>query len=250
MDMLKSILHLILGSASMAVSWMGSTFLAVAVLAAPFISRLFVGFRANRWHGVIQALRSASIYTIAVWAILFLIGVGRFIYRDHTSYVTANTALKRANKELSSQKSANVTDSQFAISFDNEYASISNIVQAFRMLMPQQSKMCWAKITAPRENRQIAQVLSSLGATFCRVDAPYDPAEPDDEALRGSLKDTILVHMKKTVPDRSSFVTALGNVFSVRRTYDLPSGSPDELVWIQIGQGNPWRKDPTKPGTD
>ena len=93
-------------------------------------------------------------------------------------------------------------------------------------------------------------MLASLGATFCRVDAPYDPAEPDDEALRGALKDAILIHMKKTVPDRAAFVVALGNVFSVRRTYDLPSGSPDELVWIQIGEGNPWRKDPTKPGTD
>src|SRR5258708_21106704 len=121
----------------MALSWMGTNFLAVAVLAAPSGYRLFVGFRANRWRGVSQEFRSAPLYTytIAVWTILFLIGMGRFIYSDHTSLVKANTALRKENKELRLQKSG----SPFTISVDNEYASITNTVQAFRSLMPQQT---------------------------------------------------------------------------------------------------------------
>ena len=249
MDVLKSILHLILGSAGMAVSWMGTTFLAVAVLAAPFVSRLFVGFRANGWRGMAQALRSASQYTIAVWTILFLIGMARFIYRDHTSLAAANAALRKENKELRFQKSADETGSPFTISVDNEYASITNTVQAFRLLMPQQTGTCWVRVTAPRENMPIAKVLGNLASTFCRVDIPYSPSEPEDEVLRGSVKDAILVHMPKD-PMRDSFVVALGNSFSVRRTYDMPAQSPDKLVWLQIGRGSPWRKDPTKPGTE
>ncbi len=242
---LKSILHLILGSIGLAVSWMGTTILAVAVLAAPFVFRLFVGYTANRWRGVIQAMRSASLYTIAVWTILFVIGVGRFIYRDHTSLAVANAALIKENKVLRSQKS----DSPFTISLDNEYASITNTVRAFRVLMPQQNETCWVLITAPHENMPIAKVLGNLASIFCRVDIPYNPSEPEDEVLRGSVKDGILVHMPKD-PMRDSFVVVLGNSFSVRRTYDMPERSPDKLVWLQIGQGSPWRKDPTKAGTE
>jgi hypothetical protein len=245
MGVLKSILHLFLGSASLAVSWMGTTFLALAVLAGPFVFRLFVGYRANKWRGVSQALRSASLYTAAVWSVLFLIGMGRFIYRDHTSLTTANAALTKENKELRSQKS----NSPSTISFDNEYASITNTVRAFRVLTPQQTETCWVRITAPRENIPVAKVLGNLASTFCRVDIPYDPSQPEDEALRGSVKDAILIHMPKD-PVRDSFVVALGNSFSVRRTYDMPVQSPDNLVWLQIGQGSPWRKDPTKPGTE
>jgi len=243
MGVFKSILHLILDSASMAVSWMGTTFLAVAVLAGPFVFRLFVGYRANKWRGVAQALSSASRYQCAVWAILFLIGMGRFIYRDHTSLMTANAALIKENKELRSLKPP------FTISVDDEYASITNTVQAFRFLMPQQTDTCRVRITAPRENMSIAKVLGSLASIFCRVDIPYNPSEPEDETLRGSVKDAILVHMPRG-STRDSFVVALGNTFSVRRTYDMPVRSPDKLVWLQIGQGSPWRKDPTKAGTE
>src|SRR6202011_1025888 len=136
----------------------------------------------------------ASQYTIAVWTILFLIGMARFIYRDHTSLAAANAALRKENKELRFQKSADETGSPFTISVDNEYASITNTVQAFRLLMPQQTGTCWVRVTAPRENMPIAKVLGNLASTFCRVDIPYSPSEPEDEVLRGSVKDAILVH--------------------------------------------------------
>jgi len=62
------------------------------------------------------------------------------------------------------------------------------------------------------------------------------------------VKDAVLIHMPKD-PVRDGFVVALGNSFSVRRSYDIPAGSPDRFVWLQIGQGSPWREDPPKAGT-
>jgi hypothetical protein len=140
-------------------------------------------------------------------------------------------------------------ESPFSISPDNEFASITNTIQAFRFLAPQQSNACLIKITAPKENKQVASILSNLGSTFCRVDWLDNPAAPEEEVLRGSVRDALLIHMAKE-PPKDGFLVALGNAFKVRRSYDLPAGSPDGLVWIQIGQGSPWRKDPTKPGTD
>jgi len=154
----------------------------------------------------------------------------------------------RAN-DLATESAVAKRESPFSFSLDNEFASISNTMQAFRLLMPQQSKACWVRITAPKENKQVASILSNIGSTFCRVDWLDDPTAPEEEVLRGSVRDALLIHMAKD-PLRDGFVVALGNAFTVRRSYELPAGSPDGLVWIQIGQGALWRKDPTKPGTD
>jgi hypothetical protein len=119
-DVLKSFIHLIFGSARMAVNWMGTTALAVVVSAVPSLARLVVGYRQNRWPGVKEAVGSASWYAVKVWAILFFVGMARFIYQDHTSLKNANVALSEQNKQLLAKKPP------FLISFDNEYASITN----------------------------------------------------------------------------------------------------------------------------
>jgi hypothetical protein len=71
----------------------------------------------------------------------------------------------------------------------------------------------------------------------------YNPGDPQDEILRGALDNAVVVHMVKEPAQRDGFITELGNVFSVQRTYEVPPGSPPELVWIQIGHGYPWRKE-------
>ena len=98
--MFKSIVHLIVGSVGKAVSWTGTTVLAVTVLSAPFVLRLFVGYRENKWRGVSQALRSASLYTISVRTILFFIGVMRFIHKDHTTLAASNKEMCRTLEKL------------------------------------------------------------------------------------------------------------------------------------------------------
>jgi hypothetical protein len=49
---------------------------------------------------------------------------------------------------------------------------------------------------------------------------------------------------------RDGFVIDLKNIFSVKRTYDLPPGSPPDLIWIQIGRGYPFRKDDGRSGIE
>ncbi len=69
------------------------------------------------------------------------------------------------------------------------------------------------------------------------------------------MDDAIVVHMakeggsKEGSPRELTFMNDMGNVFSVRRKYELPPGSPDGLIWLQIGRGYPWRKDSGEAGT-
>jgi len=96
----------------------------------------------------------------------------------------------------------------------------------------------------------VARIIVNLAGNFCNVDMVYNPTGPQDEILKGSVDNAIVIHMAKEPSRRDGFVSAMGNVFSVRRDYDLPPGSPSDLVWIQIGRGYPWRKDNGKPGTE
>jgi hypothetical protein len=106
MQLLKAMLHLIFGSAKLAIGWMGTTALAVVVLAAPFVVRLIAGFRADRWLGVKKAVAPASRYTIAIWTMLFVVGMGRFVYKDHRDLAAANGKL---SAELQEARSSSLT---------------------------------------------------------------------------------------------------------------------------------------------
>jgi hypothetical protein len=154
----------------------------------------------------------------------------------------------RAN-DLATENAVTKRQSPFSFSMDNEFASISNTMQAFRYLVSQQSRACLVQITGPRENREVAALLTKLGSNLCQVNWLDNPTAPEEEVLQGSISEALLIHMAKD-PLRDGFVSGLGNTFTVRRSYELPPGSPDGLVWIQIGRGAPWRKDPTKSGTD
>jgi hypothetical protein len=132
---------------------------------------------------------------------------------------------------------------KYAIAFDDpEYINVSNTLHAFRDLSVQ-SPHCFIRITAPFKNRGVAQVLTNLGGDFCRIDSSRNPAEPPDDILKGSVDNGIVIHMAKEPQTRDGFVVEMGNVFAVRRSYDLPPGSPPDLIWIQIGRGYPFKKD-------
>jgi hypothetical protein len=133
------------------------------------------------------------------------------------------------------------TDSYAISTNDPQYPSVTNALHAFRFLASQ-SPNCTIRLTAPPENRNVAQVLSNFAGDFCKLDWNYNPADPQDEILRGAVDNMVVVHMAKEPPQRDGFITELGNVFSVQRTYELPPGSPPEFVWIQVGHGSPWRK--------
>lgn len=104
MDWRLGLWHLIIGSIHLVVSWMGTTILAVSVLAAPFVLRLGIAAKKSGWQGVKDAWRSASKYTLAVWATLFAIGVMQFVYEDHQRLVAANTSLRHQLENVKQPK--------------------------------------------------------------------------------------------------------------------------------------------------
>jgi uncharacterized membrane protein YidH (DUF202 family) len=146
---------------------------------------------------------------------------------------------------------------RYAISMnDPSYPGIANTVVTFRDLAAQsKDKRCFIRLTAPPENEQVLVILRDFAGVFCKVETPYSSAEPIEKILDGSVNDAIVVHMakegssKEGSPRELTFMGDMGNVFSVRRKYELPPGSPDGLIWLQIGRGYPWRKDSGEAGT-
>jgi hypothetical protein len=125
---------------------------------------------------------------------------------------------------------------------DPQYYNVSNTLGAFQSLSIAAPK-CFVRVTAPFENRGVATALNNLGGFFCRMDKPPSPSEPQDDVLKGAVDNGIVIHMAKEPQTRDGFITGLRNAFSVKRTYDLPPGSPPDLIWIQIGRGYPFKRD-------
>jgi hypothetical protein len=217
---------------------MGTTLLAVAVVSVPFLARLAVGFTRAEWKGMRGAIGPATIYLIASWVFIVLVSATYIIWQDHIRWRNEAGRLLKQNEQLTES----IRSLQSGISINDEFANITNADQAFRFLMPQQKEGCLVRVTTPQENmKKVAQPLARIAGTFCRVDL-LNPADATDEGyMQGAQDGAIVVHMAKDPMRDQGFITSLRNVFTVRRVYDLPAGSPPGLVWIQIGRGSPWR---------
>jgi hypothetical protein len=144
------------------------------------------------------------------------------------------------------------TKHRYALSTqDSQYPGFANTLHVFKNLSASTpNKKCLIRLTAPQENREVLAILQQFASDFCDVETSYNPAAPNEEILNGSVNDAIVVHMaKEGSPRELTFMNDMGNVFSVKRRYDLPPGSPDGLIWLQIGRGYPWRKDGGEAGT-
>jgi len=204
----------------------------------------------TNWKG---GLRRGIYALFWVWGLAFIFSSLKTVYYDHQELAARVHSLEQENEALK-RAHADKGQSPFTISFDSEYSSIVNTVSAFNALVPQKKdKACLIKVTAPQENIQVARVLLSLAAAVgCRVAELGNPGTNPDarqEANNGAVRDSIVIHMMKN-PLRDGFVTGMGNTFSVRRSYALPQASPQDLVWLQIGSGSPWRKHSTIAGTE
>jgi hypothetical protein len=149
------------------------------------------------------------------------------------------------------------TKHRYALSTqDSQYPGFANTLHIFKNLAAlTPNKKCLVRLTAPPENREVLAILQNFASNFCDIETPFNSAAPIEEILDGSVNDAIVVHMakegssKESSPRELTFMNDMGNVFSVRRSYELPSGSPNGLIWLQIGRGYPWRKDGGEAGT-
>jgi hypothetical protein len=158
------------------------------------------------------------------------------------------TRCKNLADENQRLKNANPYETSLMNSF-----AFTNTVQAFMALKDplasqvQPNGLCQVKITAPDQNKGIAQTLNTIATSVgCNiVTLPGDENNNPDverEALGGIVDGAVLIHAARNNARAAGFVTAMSNSFKVKRTYDLPAGSLPTLVWVQIGSGDVWRK--------
>ena len=187
-----------------------------------------------------------AIVTVLVYGpILFYEGLVSTVYNDHQQLVERNNTLVARLESLSGE-------SPYSISLNNpQFGNIINATAAFTAIsnpnvgLSPAKHACRIKITAPKENQEIATVISYIAqSTGCAVLPQRDPdIDPTvtTEAQLGSLTGCILIHMDKNFPE-GGFLPELGNVFSIKRTTAIPQTLAKNIVWIQIGGGSVWRK--------
>lgn len=137
-----------------------------------------------------------------------------------------------------------------------EYPQAKNVlegVSAFIYLHPQMApglgppgKECSVRITAPKENYEVWNVLRNLAyVARCHVDGQRsDDLKPEieAEALEGAIKDAVIVHAPNDVRYTNASIF-LGRFLKVKRKYDMwNEGKPDQEIWIQIGPGIPYKE--------
>jgi len=130
-----------------------------------------------------------------------------------------------------------------------DYPSVVNTLNTFfNVQNASPKKKCLVRLTAPPENRELLFVLKSMAKYFCEIQPEQDPAMASEDILKDSVDDFIVVHMAKEItttdpsPRESIVMNELGNVFAVRRTYQMPQGAAPGLIWLQIGRGFPYKR--------
>jgi hypothetical protein len=250
-------------------SWSGLGWAAVTISVVIFVRTLYSQaaesykkrYSGFSMGGIMRETRHALYPTVASrstrlaiygWAVLFAVAVGMTVYKDHDGLVLAKKKLREDNKtitqEMEAWKSKVRPKNPYVISEeDPALSSITNLVTAFNHLrVPRDTTApCEVKLTSAQENNFVASVIYNAAvANGCKFEwLKADGLNPDIEKTLGP-PGLLVVHMARLPESRNGFVTALTNVFKVKRSYVLPPGSPPDLVWIKIGSGAVWREWP------
>ena len=82
----------------------------------------------------------------------------------------------------------------------------------------------------------------------CNVMQPtgqFDLSPELQDADRHAPHDYVSIHAVRDYEMANAFVIGMSNTFTVKRDYQVPIGSPRNLVWVEVGSGSIWRIDPT-----
>ena len=71
-------------------------------------------------------------------------------------------------------------------------------------------------------------------------------ANPEQEAetTKGMLSGLVILHMPKGFQNEVAIEDALSSLLRIKRSYDLPPGSPQHMIWLQFGTGKQWNSQP------
>ena len=182
-----------------------------------------------------ESLTSGVFSAVSVVALVLIVWAGftvRTVFNDHQSLV-------ERNRELLGRGNGN----PHMIFANNQYASTINTFQAFTLLrdgdntIPTTNNPCHLLITYPEENKLVGQILSSLAtAAHCFVEGP-DPLM----ILPSPPSNIVIVHVSPSRKNGAAFATGLTNVVQAKISPDEPK-TPN-VIWIEVGKGNVWRKD-------
>lgn len=182
-----------------------------------------------------------GVCSVAVgWIGLFAWSIVVTVYSDHQFLAAKVSQLQRQQGPQGK--------SIFGIYPDNEYSAISNLIGSFGYLRNSPTgNHCLLKMTSPAENIETVNMIASLAANVgCHLtESVGNPSlDPDVNALatKGAIMDAVVLHARKENAFANGVITDLGNVFDMRRQYDLPAGSRPDLIWLQFGTGSFWRK--------
>ncbi len=189
------------------------------------------------------ALRVIVVVTVLVYGPIFLYqGFVQTIYQDHQWAVR----LAKQNTELSAKlerkrHSLDMTDPVFS--------NTIYLLQAFSIYRHAlDGSPCQIKVTAPPESQSMASMVAqfSNSVSSCNTFGPFETRSNPDvekETMDGMVPGLIIFHAVRNDKAADQLFIALGNQIQLKRSYEIPPGSPKHLVWLQFGTRTKWNSE-------
>jgi hypothetical protein len=239
--------HLILRGLHASTVLMGTTLLAIALgvfryWAVPWIETRTRG-GGQPETGIKPRLSASVKLTVLTWLSLFGVSVVKVVYQDHQSLVARNATLEKQISTLQHELDDRRYNLKLADPATGRMFAVIKAFSLYRHRIGAQAS-CKIEITSPRESFETAMNVGQLAwvGTLCPVFGPMDTsADPDVEmrATIGMQNDLVVFHMAKNESADTLYMD-LGSILRLKRSYELPSGSPPNLLWLQFGTGKQW----------
>lgn len=182
----------------------------------------------------------------------------RTVYRDHQALVNSVTSLSKKNAELTSKLEVR---RHSMVTSDPVYGNTYYLLLAFDGYRhAQKGKPCVLMLTEPRDgdpNNPLASIVAGFSNsvsdcfTFGPMDSSSDP-DVDRRAKEGMVPNKIVFHAARNDKAAQNLLNALGSLFPMQRSYDLPSPverthiyripkpGQEDLIWLQFGTNVQW----------
>jgi hypothetical protein len=130
------------------------------------------------------------------------------------------------------------------------------MLQAFRsyrgMLGGYKPISCLIRLTAPPNSGPIPSTVSqfSIQVTNCPTFGAMPTSNnPDEErdAVTGMVSGVIVFHSRRDDKAAFALFDNLSSLLPLKRSYEIPKGSPENFVWLQFGPNVQWNNQGIRP---
>jgi hypothetical protein len=192
----------------------------------------------------------AGIFTTTFFILLVAISFGAFLIRTvyglHQALAASNQRLIVSNANLSTELE---TRKHSISTTDPVFPNIIYMLQAFNIYRHVLvGAACRIKVTAPPTSAEMASMIAqfSNSVSGCNTFGPLDfRMNPDVEmeTVKGMDRDLLVFHAARGDKAADQLFLALGNQIQMRRSYEIPRGSPKHFVWLQFGTNTKWNSE-------